>query len=276
MLPRMNAFRQSGLILRSLVPGFVFVLAACAIAPPAALPSARVLIFGEQHDQPDQQRQVALAIRELAQRGELAAVVMEMVEQGHNTASLTRDADAQSVRDALAWSGWPWEVYADVVMSTVGAGVPLYGGNLPKAGQALAMTRVTLDDLLGDPVRELMRQAVRDGHCGLLPQAAEAGMVRIQIARDKSMAEVVGSLVATAEVNQRIVVLTGAQHAARDRGVPLHLVAAGHLSAGELRVMLFGDDQGLPADEHLPALYAPRPDPCEGLKKRLAAPRAPG
>jgi uncharacterized iron-regulated protein len=272
----MDAFRQSGLILRSFVPGLVFVLAACATVPPAAQPSARVLIFGEQHDQPDQQRQVAQAIRSLAQGGELAAVVLEMAEQGHDTASLGRDADEQSVRAALAWSGWPWQVYADVVMSTVRAGVPLYGGNLPKADQALVMARVALDDLLSDPVRELMRQAVRDGHCGLLPQAAEAGMIRIQIARDKSIAEVVDSLVTTAPVNQRVVVLTGAQHAARDRGVPLHLVATGHLAAGELLVMLFGDDQGLPADERLPALYAPRPDPCEGLKKRLAAPMAPG
>jgi uncharacterized iron-regulated protein len=271
----MDVFRQSGLILRSFVPGLVVVLAACAIGPPAAMPSARVLVFGEQHDQPDQQRQVAQAIRELAQRGELAAVVMEMVEQGHNTTSLTRDADEQSVRAALAWSGWPWNAYADVVMSTVRAGVPMYGGNLPKADQALSMANRALDDLLSDPVRELMRQAVREGHCGLLPQSAEAGMVRIQIARDRSMAEVVDSLVSTALVNKRVVILAGAQHAARDRGVPIHLVAAGHLAARELRVMLFGDDQGLPADERLSAVYVPRPDPCEGLKRRLLAPMAP-
>jgi uncharacterized iron-regulated protein len=272
----MHAFRQSGLILSSLLPALVLALAACSNAPPAVLAPARVLIFGEQHDQPDQQRQVAQSVRELALRGELAAVVLEMVEQGHSTASLSRDADVQAVRAALAWSGWPWDAYAEVVMAAVKAGVPLYGGNLPKADQALAKANRALDDSVSDRVREQMRQAVRDGHCGLLPQAAEGGMVRIQIARDQSMAAVVGSLAASASAKHLVLVLAGAQHAARDRGVPLHLLAAGHLAASEVRVSLFGNDQGLPADEHLDAVYTPRPDPCDGLAKRLSAPSVPG
>src|SRR5690349_10330275 len=54
-------------------------LPAWAGIPPTA---PRVLLYGEQHDQPDQQRQVAQAVRELASRQRLAAVVLEMAESG--------------------------------------------------------------------------------------------------------------------------------------------------------------------------------------------------
>ena len=52
----------------------------------ASAAPARLLIFGEQHDQPDQQRQVADAVQALAARGELAAVVLEMAERPHAAA----------------------------------------------------------------------------------------------------------------------------------------------------------------------------------------------
>ena len=71
----------------------------------AAAAPARLLIFGEQHDQPDQQRQVAAEVQALAERGQLAAVVLEMAEQPHRTSALPRDASEAAVREALAMEG---------------------------------------------------------------------------------------------------------------------------------------------------------------------------
>jgi hypothetical protein len=86
------------------------------------------------------------------------------------------------------------------------------------------------------------------------------------------MAEVVANARAISG-DRRVLLLTGGQHASRDRGVPLHL--SQRPDAPRVRVVIFGDDTlGLRADELRPALVTPRPDPCEGLRERLAKPPA--
>jgi uncharacterized iron-regulated protein len=234
----------------------------------AAAQAATLLIFGEQHDQPDQQRQVAAEVQRLAAAGTLAAVVLEMAEAPHNTSALPRDAAPAQVRDALRWRGWPWEPYADVVMNAVRAGVPVLGGNLPREAMRGAMADATLDAQVGDRVRESLSAAVRSGHCHLLPATQEPGMVRIQIARDRSMAQVAAAALQAAPRDASVLLLTGAMHASRAHGVPLHLPPD-----ARLRVVLFGQaDDGLVADERRSALVMPQPDACEALRKRLATP----
>jgi uncharacterized iron-regulated protein len=245
----------------------LLVLAACA-TPDRPLPDAPVLIFGEQHDQPDHQRQVARAVRQLAAQGRLAAVVIEMAEQGRSTAGLPRDADAASVRGALAWSGWEWPVYEGVVMAAVRAGVPVLGGNLPRAKLRETMGDAARGARVDPAVREKLAAAVREGHCGLLPAAQEPGMVRVQIARDETMADTIAGAL---QPGRQVVLLTGAQHASRDRGVPMHL--ARQHGAPRMHVVVFGSTVvGLAADELRPARITPRPDPCEGLAERLRKP----
>lgn len=247
-----------------------------ALAPLAALAQGAppVWIFGEQHDQPDQQAQVAAEVARLAARGELAAVVLEMADRGRSTAGLAADASAEQARQALVWTGWPWEPYAAVVMNAVRAGVPVWGGNLPRSENRARMADASLEALVSAPVREQLAQAVRDGHCGLLPASQEPGMVRIQLARDQSLAATVAERQRAARAGQTVLLLTGAQHASRDRGVPLHLVAAGVPEAA-VKVTFFGDASaaaGLRADEQRAAVFTPRPDPCEGLAEKLRKP----
>jgi uncharacterized iron-regulated protein len=244
-------------------------LAAWAGIPP---PAPRVLLYGEQHDQPDQQRQVAQAVRELASRQRLAAVVLEMAELGASTARLPVTADEASVKEALHWSAaaWPWDTYKDVVMSAVRAEVPVLGGNLPRRDMRAAMEDTALDGLLPPTVNAELKTAIRQGHCGLLPQEQEGGMLRIQLARDQSMARTVAQAVQGAQPGRQVLLLSGAQHAARDRGVPLHLQQLG-FKPEELHVTMFGEaptDTTLPADRTLAAAFSPGPDPCEQLRKK--------
>jgi uncharacterized iron-regulated protein len=253
--------------MRLRLPRFVLalmlVLAGCAA--PLALPDAQVLIFGEQHDQPDHQRQTARAVTQLAAEGRLAALVIEMAERGRSTAGLPRDADAARVREALAWSGWEWRVYEGVVMSAVRAGVPVLGGNLPRSALRDTMADASRDTLLDAAVRDKLAAAVREGHCGLLPAAQEPGMVRVQIGRDQSLA---ATVVEALRGGQQVILLTGAQHASRDRGVPLHL--AQRAQSPSVHVVIFGPEaHGLAADELRSARVTPRPDPCEGLAEQM-------
>jgi uncharacterized iron-regulated protein len=239
-------------------------IAACANPSLTSTPPARLLIYGEQHDQPDQQRQVASTVHQLASRGELAAVVIEMADAGRSTRGLPPDSSDAAVRDVLAWAGWAWDDYAGVVMAAVQAGVPVHGGNLPRTGLRDAMRDSALDGLIDRGARESLAEAVRSGHCGLLPESQVPGMLRIQIARDASMARTVSAALDAAPPGQRVLLLAGAQHASRDRGVPLHLPPG-----TALHVTLFGDGPpGLVADERRPATRTERPDPCDALRQR--------
>ena len=261
--------RTPRMLARMTLPSWLPALALLAALSTAAVGAEpRILIFGEQHDQPDHQRQVAAEVTRAAATGRLAAVVLEMADAGHDTQGLPRDADELRMRQSLAWTGWPWEVYSGVVMAAVRAGVPVAGGNLPRAAVRPAMADTSLDTLIGAAPREALLQAVRAGHCGLLPASQEPGMLRVQIARDRSMAQTVEARLASAAPDQQVLLLTGAMHASRDRGVPLHLTP-------EARVVIFGERADeLSADEHRAAASVERPDPCEGLKKQLAAQRA--
>jgi len=251
--------------LRRLGGVLLLALAACASPPLPPLPDTQVLIFGEQHDQPDHQNQTAGAVAELGSRGRLAALVIEMAERGHNTTGLPRDADAARVRETLAWSGWEWPVYEGVVMAAVRAGVPVLGGNLPRTALRETMADASRDALLDAGARERLTEAVREGHCGLLPAEQEPGMVRVQIGRDQSLA---ATVIEALRPGQQVILLTGAQHASRDRGVPLHL--ARQAPAPSVHVLIFGEQgHDLAADELRAARLTPRPDPCEGLAQRL-------
>ena len=245
------------------VVALLTIHAACACA-------ADLLIFGEVHDQPDQQRQVADEVQRLAAAGRLAAVVLEMAEVPHGSAGLPRDASEAQVQQALHWRGWDWEPYAAVVMNAVRSGVPVLGGNLPREQMRAAMADAGLDAAVPPMVRELFAQEVRDGHCGLLPEAQVPGMVRIQIARDRSMAATASQAARAAAAQQMVLLLAGAQHASRDRGVPLHLAATDPRLP--IRVVMFGElSSRLVADEHRDARLTPQTDHCEGLRRSLGA-----
>ena len=65
----------SSITARLIFSGVTTLLVACAA--PAVPPDARVLIFGEQHDQPDQQRQVAAEVQALAEQARRMALSMQ-------------------------------------------------------------------------------------------------------------------------------------------------------------------------------------------------------
>ncbi|MGE0497617.1 MAG: ChaN family lipoprotein [Ramlibacter sp.] len=185
------------------------------------LPADAVLL-GEQHDAPGHQQAHRDMVRSLAQRGLLAAVVLEMAEQGASTAGLPRDADEAAVQAALQWNdkAWPWTAYGPAVMAAVQAGVPVLGGNLPRAGMRAAMADARLDQQLPGPALKAQQQAIRLGHCGALPESQIGPMTRVQVARDQAMARTVAG---AARPGQTVLLIAGAGHVAPDLGVPQHL-----------------------------------------------------
>jgi uncharacterized iron-regulated protein len=213
------------------------VLVGCTAAPPqpsgpdtafpysdrlAQLLPADVLILGEQHDVAHHQRIHLAVVQQLAKNQRLGALALEMASAGRSTELLTAQASETGVQTALQWQNdaWPWTAYGPAVMAAVRAGVVVAGANLPDNRLRNSMKDAALDDLLLGPALKAQQQAIRIGHCGLLPESQIGPMTRVQIARDISMGKTVVSLV---KADKTVLLLTGNGHADPTLGVPLHL-----------------------------------------------------
>ena len=197
-----------------------------------------ILLIGEQHDAPAHHVLERDAVTALAARSQLAALVLEMAEDGRDTTALSTDATQAQVRTALRWdeAAWPWEDYAPAVMAAVRASVPVLGANLPRARMKDAMADVSLDAQLSAAALTAQRTAVRDGHCGLLPETQIVPMTRIQVARDCAMAQVAFK---ARRPGRTVLLIAGAAHVDRRQGVPQHLPS--DASVRSLRLLATAD-----------------------------------
>ena len=186
---------------------------------------ADVMLLGEQHDAPQhQQRQREVLDALIAQR-QAAALVIEMAEQGVDTRQLPTNASEADARQALDWSaseaaGWDWAVYGPLVMRAVRAGVPVWGGNLPRAQLRNTMQDAALDNRLTASALQTQQNQIREGHCQLLPESQIGPMTRVQIARDRALASTAEGAM---RAGQTVLLVAGNQHVRRDLGVPVHL-----------------------------------------------------
>jgi uncharacterized iron-regulated protein len=228
----------------AVVAAAAVILSACASAPstfsappeptrPAGITGMDVLLLGEQHDAVGHARTHERWVTTLAEQGRLAGLALEMAEQGLSTAKLPRTASEQQVQLALRWNlaGWSWVRYAPAVMAAVRAGVPVAGANLPKDRQRQAMRDTLLEQRLPQAAWAAQQQAVREGHCDMVPAEQIPPMTRIQIARDITMAQTIASL---AQPGKTVVLLAGSGHVRPEMGVPLHLPAGLSVRALEL------------------------------------------
>ena len=211
--------------MRSTFPALCLVLAACASAPPPLpdVAGADAVLLGEQHDARAHPVLHEQWVRSLARQGTLAAVTLEMAERGTSTAGLPASAGEDQVRNALRWNqetGWPWERYGPAIMVAVRAGVPVLGANLPRSEMRQAMREEKFDTLLQEPALAAQQQAIRQGHCDMLPEAQIRPMTRVQIARDVAMAQTIATAAARGKT---VLLLAGSGHVQPDIGVPQHL-----------------------------------------------------
>ncbi len=230
---------------------------------------ADVLLIGEQHDATEHQQIEQQVIALLAQRGTLAALALEMADAGLSTATLHPSSTEQQAKSALKWSdrGWPWEAYGPAVMTAVRAGVPVVGANLPRAQMQPSMADSQLDGQLPGPALKAQQQAIRLGHCNLLPESQITPMTRIQIAKDISMANTLGQMLLPGKV---VVLLSGSGHADKNLGVPQHLKADITRKAVRLHAGPVAETEKAEVFDAVwltPAL--PEKDYCEDFKKQM-------
>jgi uncharacterized iron-regulated protein len=254
----------------------------------AAVVRARYVLLGETHDNPDHHALQARLIRAMTEAGRRPALALEMLstdQQPAIDAALAGvPARADALRDAVAWdrSGWPpFDEYRPVLDAGLSAGLRVVGANLPRE----VMRRVVRggDEALPPPIRARLDAAgplseeerrerseeMAESHCGELPEHLLGPLVLGQRARDAQLADVLLS----EGREDGAVLITGAEHARRDRGVPAFLgkganvvsIAFREVSPDARRPQAYGP---LPYDLVVFTPGAAREDPCERLRRR--------
>ena len=228
-----------------------------------------VLLLGEQHDASEHQQIHAQVIALLAERGQLAAVALEMADANLTTANLHPSSTEQEAKNALKWNdkAWPWVAYGPAVMTAVRAGVLVVGANLPRESMGASMADGTLDGQLPGPALKAQQQLIRTGHCNMLPESQITPMTRIQVARDMKMAETLKEVALPGKV---VLLLAGSAHTDRLLGVPQHLPAALKVKAVHLRA---GDATPTDKADAFDAVWItpalPETDYCAAFKAQM-------
>lgn len=263
----------------------------------ARLAASRFVLLGERHDNPDHHVLQAQLVRALIAAGRRPAVGFEMLSTDDAPAIARYLAgspkNAAGLGDAVNWkrTGPEWRFYQPIAQAALDAGLPIAATNLSRAAtdalrkNGLAglgptiVTQLKLDAGPSPATRAAMAKEIRESHCGHAPEGALDRMVDIQWARDARMAE------ALARTGGRdgAVLIAGAGHGRRDRGVPAHLARhAPGTSVASVALLEVEAAATAPAEYaarwdrgSLPFDYVwftPRiddVDPCEKFKKSL-------
>ena len=201
-----------------------------------AAATARFVLLGEKHDNPDHHQIQAAVLRAILATSRRPIVAFEMFTPDDAPALArflgTAPRDATGLGAAVDWknNGWPdWAYYQPIAQAALDAGVPIVAANLTQAtaralarGQRAALPanlaeHYALDQPPSAALQAALTTEIREAHCGHFPADRVDGMVLAQRARDSALAE---SLVAGADGG---VLIAGTGHVRNDRGVPAYL-----------------------------------------------------
>lgn len=256
----------------------------------AAVTRGRFVLLGETHDNADHHALQARLLRAILAGGRRPALAFEMLDldQQPEVDAVLRGPDptAPALRDAVGWdrSGWPaFALYQPIFQAGLGAHLPIVAANLSRRSAravihhgagALEPSLRTLLDRAGPLSAEEERQRSEEMetlHCGQLPGEFLGPMVLSQRARDAQLAQAILSRASA----DGAVLVTGAEHARRDRGAGAFLAVAG-VAPEELVSVAFRE---VDPEEQTAAGYEPGPfdyvvftpgaergDPCADMR----------
>lgn len=201
----------------------------------AALASARMVMLGENHDNYDHHRLQATLLRAMVEAGRHPAVAFEMLDtdeqQKVDDALVAAPRSSDAIARAVGWEkkGWPpWLAYAQIANVAIDRGLPIVAANLPLrevraiarqglgAIDAREADELGLNETMPDALAASLRDELVASHCGHLRGDAVERMALAQRARDGQMA----ARMLLAARGDGTVLIAGAGHARKDRGVP--------------------------------------------------------
>ena len=203
--------------------------------------SAKYVLLGEIHDNPDHHQIQATILQELIDAGRRPTLVWEMVPQrlanAANSYDLKTDPKLQDYARRLEWEerGWyTWDIYRPIALVAARAGLTMTAGNLDRT-VTRALSKNGIDVLTPEqqadfalrhslPV-EIQKQLYVDlqqSHCNLMPERALPAMANVQRARDGAMANAMLQS-GKGDGEDGAVLIAGNGHVRKDRGVPFVL-----------------------------------------------------
>lgn len=249
------------------------------------------LLLGERHDNPVHHQNQAWVIRQLHQAGAKASVAFEMIDdqQGNLLAKHPITSTEQMITVLEQFRNyWDYEHrYKDLFADVIAAGYPIMPANLNR--QRLkqitehgedklppAYKRMLVQAPLADKQMQSLQQEIKQSHCNMLSDEASKKMILAQRVRDAVIAHSLTRNSAPVKV-----LIAGAGHARKDRGVPLYLskqakgariVSIGftEVSAGETDVSHYAErwsTSDLPFDIIWFTPTVERSDLCAAFKK---------
>lgn len=202
-----------------------------------AASKARWVLLGEKHDNAEHHRIQAEVVGAIGQRGRRPALVWEMAEPEHDAALKAATLESvDSLGDVIQWEqrGWPsWPEYQPIAEQALKHRMTMAAGDAPRAIRRKLGKGGTLDAdtaaAVGwsldynDDQRRRLTDLLALSHCGMLPEKTLPAMVDIQRLRDAWIAKVMRN----EGVEDGAILIAGAQHVRKDRGVPWHLASLG-------------------------------------------------
>lgn len=203
---------------------------ACTVTSPPASTSA-VWLMGEVHDNPQAHQARYELIAERVKSGWRPALAMEQFDREHQ--SLLRAAQdkcntAECITSQPWVETWEWPLLAPLIQLALDYKLPLLAANVsrkdanrivqggyPAALDPDTIARYKLDQPLPEPMAQLHRQNIVEGHCNMLPERVADKMVPAQVARDVWMAKVIEQQASQSDV----VLIAGNGHVQKDIGV---------------------------------------------------------
>ncbi|MFY9997312.1 MAG: ChaN family lipoprotein [Leclercia sp.] len=195
----------------------------------ATLASAPVVIVGEEHTNERHHQIEQWLLLNLNKTRQQGSVLLEMIAVDQQAAVDRVKAQGLAgtqvsptrAAEAMRWnSGWPWDLYRDVVMTALEGPGPLLAANISRE-QVSALYKNPVFPAGAAASREQVREALSAViylmHDGQLKGEQVHAMLSIQQQRDRFMAEQIR------KAPRPALLIAGGYHAAKDIGVPLHL-----------------------------------------------------
>lgn len=199
----------------------------------ARIRSAPIVIVGEEHTNVRHHQIEQWLLKNLAQSRPQGSVLLEMIDISQQEAvnrvkqasAAGAPVSATRAAETMRWnSGWPWELYRDLVMTALEGPWPLMAANISRqqVNELYQRPAFPSGERSSRPqVHEALSAIIFLMHDGQISGEQVTAMMAIQQNRDRFMAK---QLI---QAPRPTLLIAGGYHAAKDVGVPLHLADSG-------------------------------------------------
>lgn len=196
----------------------------------AEISSARYLLLGEKHDNPDHHAIQQAILEFLLDEDSVQSLTLEMLDESVAPALIELFAqetmDETALKSYLQWDdeGWEWNFYGPMILAAYGAQIDILAGNISRATVGAVYgdeNAIDVSGILSAAAEAQLLLDIDESHCGQLPESQFPAMFRVQQARDQMMA----NSMAIPAASRLSILIAGNYHVRQDLGVPNYLAA---------------------------------------------------